>query len=209
MRFVAITSYKGGVGKTTSAIHLAAALSALGERVLVADGDANRSALRWAERAQREGKPLPFRVVPERGAPRAIQEIAPTTVIIDTAARPSEDDLREIAGGVQIVVIPTTCDQLALEGTAGTLSAIQGLGLTKGPQVFALLTRVPPAPRRDGEEAAQAMSAAGIPVIGRIPELVVFQRAAEQATLAGMVRHENALRAEAAYAAAAHAILNR
>jgi chromosome partitioning protein len=206
MRFIAITSYKGGVGKTTSAIHLAGALVAAGERVLVADGDANRSALRWAERAQRDGRPLPFPVVPERAAARAIQEHHPSLVIIDTAARPSDEDLREIAEGAQLILVPTTCDQLSLEGAASTLQAIGALGLSTPPQLAVLLTRVPPAPRRDGDEAAEAMTSVGVRVIGRVPELVVFQRASEQATLAGHVRHENASRAAAAYAQAAKSL---
>lgn len=50
MRYtVTICSPKGGSGKTTLAIHLAAALARRGEPVRVLDADPQRSALDWAE----------------------------------------------------------------------------------------------------------------------------------------------------------------
>jgi chromosome partitioning protein len=54
---VALASLKGGVGKTTSAVHIAAHLAFAGERVLLADGDRIRTATAWG----RSGN-LPFTV---------------------------------------------------------------------------------------------------------------------------------------------------
>ena len=47
--FVTVASYKGGAGKTTTAVHLAAYLQRLAPTLLI-DGDPNRSATRWAKR---------------------------------------------------------------------------------------------------------------------------------------------------------------
>jgi len=47
MRVISITAQKGGVGKTTTAVNLAAALGEAGERVLVIDLDAQASATGW------------------------------------------------------------------------------------------------------------------------------------------------------------------
>jgi chromosome partitioning protein len=47
MRSVLVANAKGGVGKTTAATTLAAALAVRGARVALADADRQRSALRW------------------------------------------------------------------------------------------------------------------------------------------------------------------
>jgi chromosome partitioning protein len=57
---ITIASFKGGVSKTTTAVHLAAYLQQRSPRLLI-DGDSNRSATGWARRGQ-----LPFKVVNER-----------------------------------------------------------------------------------------------------------------------------------------------
>jgi chromosome partitioning protein len=60
---VALLNQKGGVGKTTLALHLAGAWSAQGQRVLVIDADPQGSALDWAEQRVREGLPRLFGVL--------------------------------------------------------------------------------------------------------------------------------------------------
>ena len=57
---LAVVHQKGGVGKTTLALHLAAALSLHGQRCLLIDADPQHSALDWS--ATRQTEPL-FAVV--------------------------------------------------------------------------------------------------------------------------------------------------
>ena len=54
MRKVLVANAKGGCGKTTVAITIAASLAAMGQDVILADADRQRSALAWA--AMRPGK---------------------------------------------------------------------------------------------------------------------------------------------------------
>ncbi|HEV7252098.1 MAG TPA: ParA family partition ATPase [Mesorhizobium sp.] len=60
---VALLNQKGGVGKTTLALHLAGHWAGTGKRVLVVDADPQGSALDWAEQRSREGLARLFGVV--------------------------------------------------------------------------------------------------------------------------------------------------
>ena len=168
-----VASFKGGVSKTTTAVHLAAYLAERAPTLLV-DGDPNRSTLGWSRRGA-----LPFQVVDERQAAKFVR--AAEHVVIDTAARPSRDDLEALAGGCDVLVIPTTPDALGLEALLATVEALKGIGADRY-RVF--LAIVPPKPSRDGEEARSMLVDAGLPLLaGQVRRAAAFQKAA----LAGVV----------------------
>ena len=60
---VALLNQKGGVGKTTLALHLAGEWARTGSRVTLIDADAQGSALDWSQQRAREGCPRLFGVV--------------------------------------------------------------------------------------------------------------------------------------------------
>jgi chromosome partitioning protein len=164
---VTVASFKGGVGKTMTAIHLAAYMQRKKTTLLI-DGDPNRSATKWTHRGE-----LPFKVVDERGAARYARDFE--HIVIDTQARPEESDLRSLADGCDLLVIPTTPDAMALDALFLTIEALQKIG-TDAYRV--LLTIVPPRPNRDGEEARAMLKSKGLPMFKhQINRLVAFQKA--------------------------------
>lgn len=163
---ITVAAYKGGVGKTTAAIHIAAYLAEKGSTVLI-DGDPNRSATGWARRGKEgagvdvspSAAQLPFPVMDERQTARAARDFE--HLVIDTEARPAEDDLSALASGCDLLVVPTTPDSLALDALGQTLQALEQL---KARNFKVLLSIVPPKPSRDGDDARTMLEEQGIPL---------------------------------------------
>lgn len=150
MKVITVTGFKGGCGKSTTAIHVATFLSERG-KVLLVDGDPNRTALHWAQRGQ-----LPYTVADERQSLKLVT--GNDYVVIDTPARPDSSDLQELAKGCDLLILPTLPDVVSLEPM---LATAQALGCAN---YRVLITIVPPPPSREGQQMQADLVESGIPV---------------------------------------------
>ena len=190
--FVTVASYKGGVGKTTTAVHLAAYLQRQAPTLLI-DGDPNRSATSWAKRGS-----MPFTIVDE--AEGAYQARRFKHVVIDTEARPGSADFETLAKGCDLLVSPTVPASLDTDALVLTLAAAQKVAPNK---YRVLITKVPPPPETDAAQLRQELAKRGIPLFSiDIPRLKSFERAAaDGVTVLDVQNDPRAKRAWEAYVA--------
>ena len=79
-------------------------------------------------------------------------------IIIDTPARPDSDDLKELAKGCELLILPTSPDIVSLEPMLDTARELGEANYR------ALLTVVPPRPSREGELMQNDLREGGLPV---------------------------------------------
>lgn len=164
---ILIASLKGGVGKTTTAIHLAGALSERGKTLLV-DADPAEGALEWAAR----GSGLGFDVLlPEDAKPKRYDY-----VVVDTRAQPKAKTLDEFTRKADLLIVPCSPSTLALETLPRLQEELEGL------PVRTLLTIAPPPPSKDAERAIARLESLGLP---RFQSVMRRYAALEKAALAG------------------------
>ena len=152
MKIITVTGYKGGVGKSTTAFHLASFFSEKGKVVLV-DGDQNRTVKNWSLRNKDS---LPFIVADQRQAMKLVSTA--DYIVIDTPARPESDDLKELSEGCELLVLPTVPDILSIEPMLHTIRDVRNTTYRT------LLTVVPPKPSLEGHKVKNDLRESGINV---------------------------------------------
>ena len=156
MAIITFTQFKGGVSKTTSSVCLATLLSDDGPTLLI-DSDPNRSATLWTRKGT-----LPFDCCTDSEAPKKLMKGSYANVVIDTPARPAQDEIQSLADGCDLLILPSTPDPLALSALGQVVRS-----LPEDTNYRCLLTIVPPAPQKDGDEAMATLIKNGFPVFER------------------------------------------
>lgn len=190
-KVIAITSEKGGVGKSTLAVHLAGALAQRGLNVLLVDEDGRvGSSLRWAERAAAHGRPLGFPVaLPDDLKPKRLADL--DALIVDTEGRPRRKELRALAERADLLLVPSGPSPLELDATRELLEFLD-TDANASRKTRVVLTRVPPVGYA-GEEAREDLREGGVTVCNTLVRLyAAYQKAAEVGALAGEVRDPRA-----------------
>src|SRR5215210_6137321 len=173
MRTISLINQKGGVGKTTVALHLAAAFWQGGQNVVVLDLDPQASASEWHDSRSVE-MPHVESIQPARLAKvvEHTQEIGAGVLILDTAphAEATAIDAARCADLVLVPCQPSIMDLRAMRKTSDLLK------LVKVP-AFAVLNNVP-SYGGIGDEAAETITTdLGLPVCPvRLGDRVAYNR---------------------------------
>jgi chromosome partitioning protein len=173
---ISLTSFKGGVGKSTLAVNLAGAL-ALNASTLLVDEDPIQSCYQWAK--QNGSLPMPVLL------PEEVQKSDLSTsryLLVDTEGRPKLEDLSELIRSSTWTLIPCGTSGLEIDGTLRLIDALRNAD-AKLEKVKVVITKAPPV-GTVGQQARDALRGAGIPVANRVVRsYVAHQRAAELGVL--------------------------
>ncbi len=195
---IAVASYKGGVGKTTTAVHIAAYLNTIAPTLLL-DGDRTRNATEWSVR----GDGFPFAVADVASAMKLAGKYKHS--VVDTGQQPTESDLKALAEGCDLLIIPAVPLALDTDGLRQTIEALQRMSQTR---YRVLITKAPPPPETEAQQLKAMLDEYKVPVFKTmVPRLKAFSKASASGCIVMQADDSRAARAWEAYKSVGKEIL--
>ncbi len=165
--FITVCGQKGGVAKTCTTIHLASVWHSEGKKVCIVDADKNRSALAYASRGN-----LPFPVFPVSSAAKASR--SSDIVITDGQASSDQEELKHLAYGSDLVILPTTAKARSVELTVELANLLSNLKVNHA----VVIVKVDFRQQKAAQQAKAALENFGLYVFDTfIPLLSAFDKA--------------------------------
>ena len=165
--FITVCGQKGGVAKTCTSIHLASVWHSEGKKVCIVDADKNRSALAHSSRGN-----LPFPVFPVSSAAKASR--SSEIVITDGQASSDQEELKHLAYGSDLVILPTTAKARSVELTVELANLLRNLKVNHA----VVIVKVDFRQQKAAQQAKAALENFGLYVFDTfIPLLSAFDKA--------------------------------
>jgi chromosome partitioning protein len=202
-KVLVVLNGKGGVGKTTTAVNLAATLAEK-HRVLLVDADPQGSASWWVKRGDREAE---FDLTQESnptflGSLRSLKDY--DVVVVDTPPALGSAALAAVVPAADYVVLPTPPAPMDL---AALIETVRATVIPAGIAHRVLLTKVDPRSLGEALEAQNTLMELGIPACNAfIRAYKAHERAALEGVTIAQWRGKNGREAEADYRRAADEI---
>ena len=165
--FITVCGQKGGVAKTCTSIHLARVWHSEGKKVCLVAADKNRSALAYSSRGN-----LPFPVFPVSSAAKASR--SSEIVITDGQASSDQEELKHLAYGSDLVILPTTAKARSVELTVELAKLLSDLKVNHA----VVIVKVDFRQQKAAQQAKAALENFGLYVFDTfIPLLSAFDKA--------------------------------
>lgn len=174
MSTIAIISQKGGAGKTTLALHIAAAAQEAGSVSLIIDTDPQATASQWASWRQ-DAPPEVIDSPPPRLGAKVVQakEQGAEVIVVDTPPH-ADSAARAAAEVADLVLIPCRPSAFDLSAIQTTAKLVQ---LLRKPAFVVFIAGPPNAPRiyQEANEVVESFGVPSCPIL--LPDRAIYRHA--------------------------------